>query len=239
MNEALERLIRMQEIYTAREETVERLAMIPERIDVLQQQLEEFRTNQAALSERIASIHEKIQSFQSDVDRLKEKRTEYESQLLEVETSEAYRALLKNIEDVEEKMRKIEKQILEHMVAEEEVRKEIETQKQKEPEVKRQIGEEQKGLEKEEQEIQIRHNELKAQWDEESEALDGKNLDIFMRLLKSNNGTAVVRIKSVCGACAKPIRSQYVEKARQDGKVLQCENCGCFLVRAVDLIPKR
>ncbi len=214
----------MQEIHTAREEVVESLAMLPERRDVLQEESEAFRASLTALSDRAASIRKAIHSLQGDVERLKDKRAGYESRLLEMETSEA---LLPEIEGIEEEIRKTEDRIVQQLSAEEEAYKEAEAQERKE--FKRRIEKERKALDEMERELYARHGELEARWAGESQALDGKTLDVFMRLVETSDGVAVARIKSVCEACGACVPEQRVQEVREGEGVLLCENCGRIL----------
>ncbi|UCF81596.1 MAG: hypothetical protein JSV08_04075 [Acidobacteriota bacterium] len=229
MNETLKRLVRMQEVHSAREETVEDLAMLPERRDVLQEESEAFQANLSALSDRIASLRSTIRSLKGDLEKLKEKRDGFESRFLEMETSAAYGALLPEIEDVEREIRKTEDQIIQQKHAEEDAHREVEAQERKKPALKRRIEEEQKELDEMERELSARHGELEARWAEESEALDGKMLEVFMRLVKNQDGVAVARIKSVCEACGARVSEQRVQGVREGEEVLQCENCGRIL----------
>jgi predicted nucleic acid-binding Zn-ribbon protein len=217
----------MQEIHTAREEVVESLAMLPERRDVLQEEGETFQVNLTVLSDRAVSLRKTIHSLQDNLEKLRDKRADHESRLLVMETSKTYGALLPEIEGIEEEIRKTEGRIVQQLSAEEKAHNEAEAQERKE--LKCRIEKERKALDEMERELYARHGELEARWAEESRALDGKTLDIFMRLVETCDGVAVARIKNVCEACSACVPEQRVQEVREGEGVLLCENCGRIL----------
>jgi predicted nucleic acid-binding Zn-ribbon protein len=235
MKETIARLIRMQEIYTARAETDEQLAVLPAKRAALQKECEAFEAELKAFSEGVASVRKVIHSLEVDVEALNEQKNKYDSQLLEVKTNEAYKALLGEIKSVREKIHGIEEQILECMTEEEETRKKAEEKKREEPSFKQRVESELRAFDEEEKTLGTRREGLEARWSEESGALDSEPLDIFMRLVKNRHGVAVSRIAGeVCEACAMLVRPQHIQEVRQCEKLLLCEHCSRILIWSED-----
>ena len=230
MKETTERLTRMQEIYTERAETDEQLAALPAKRATLQKEYETFEAELKAFSEGVASVRKAIHSLEIDVEAHTEQKAKYESQLLEIKTNDAYKALLGEIKAVREKIHGVEEQILERMTEEEETRKKAEERKREEPALKQRIESELRVLDEEEKTLRTHHEGLEARWAEESGALDAEPLDIFMRLVQSRHGIAVSRIVGeVCEACAMLVRLQHIQEVRQGEKLLLCEHCSRIL----------
>jgi predicted nucleic acid-binding Zn-ribbon protein len=230
MKETTARLIRMQEIYTARAETDEQLAVFPAKRAALQKECEAFEAELKAFSEGVASVRKTIHSLEIDVEALTEQKAKYESQLLEVKTNEAYKTLLGEIKTVREKIHGLEEQILECMTEEEETRKNAEARKREEPSFKQRVESELRAFDEEEKTLRTRREGFEARWSEESGALDAEPLDIFMRLVESRHGIAISRIVGeVCEACAMLVRPQHIQEVRQGEKILLCEHCSRIL----------
>lgn len=232
MLESLKQLISLQRLHTERAEATKALAALPARRAEAEKAFKEFEKALQTFTDRITELRKAIRSSETDIEALKEERKKYESQLLSVKTNEAYRALLREIEGVKERIGNIEEKILDFMTEEEEVRRKAEAKKKEEPEAKRALEAALAEIASEESRLRTRLAEIGAAWDAETKGIASAHFALFDRLVKSRHGVAVSRLDGeTCEACAMHVRPHLIQQIREDREVLLCENCGRILYR--------
>jgi hypothetical protein len=226
IREQLALLLRLQELHRRREEAASELAALPRRREQARREFDAFEAELKEFSAHVEVLRRQIRSLETDIESCKDQQNRYQSQLLEVKTNEAYRALLHEIEASKTKVQGIEDMILEKMVEEETLRSRAAEKKKQEPELRGRFEETVAGSEAEEKRLAVLRETLHAEWENERAGLDAGLRERFDRLLKSRGGTALARIEGeLCTGCDIDVRPQLVQEVRSARALLQCENC--------------
>lgn len=167
-----------------------------------------------------------------DVEQWKERAKKYRAQSGSVKTNEAYKALLQEIANAEAEVAKGEDQVLDQMMALEEVDRRV---KRTEAELK-----------EAEQVVAADKKQIEAQYGEEKKKLAAATaeregiakkvpddlLELYTRISKKNPGSAMAETREgQCRACGMRVLPHTLQllKTETDEEVFRCETCGRIL----------
>jgi len=144
-----------------------------------------------------------------------------------VKTNEQFRAMTKEIEGEEAKVRAIEDEILEKMLEAEEIQQLIqEAATRLEGEQARVAAEiarlesERKADDEERVRLQARRNQIQ-------DGLSESTRNLYQRIRQARRGLAVAEVREgLCTACNVLLRPQVYNDVRTNEVLLTCENCG-------------
>src|SRR5579863_8927794 len=125
MHPDLKTLIELQQVDTSLSSLSSRIDATPHQIQALNDQLNEFLRICDQRKARLAANQKERRDMDGDVQAIKVKISKHKDQLYQVKTNEQYRAMLKEVEGEEEKIRGTEDRILEKMVEAEQIDKQI------------------------------------------------------------------------------------------------------------------
>ncbi len=226
MHPDLERVIALQQLDTRLAELTAQIDALPEQVRTIQKQLDEFIRAHEERKQRLAANQKERRELEGEVQEIRQKISKHKDQLYEVKTNEQYRAMLKEIEGEEEKIRKIEDHILEKMIEAEEIQGRVaeaaavlEGEKARvAAETRRLEGERQKDLEE-----RARHE---AERQTLASALSAEVLELYERVRKARHGVAVARVRDgLCTACNFLLRPQLYNEVRTNDALHTCESC--------------
>ena len=230
MHPEVEKLLRLQKTDLQIKHYAERIELLPRRLSDLEEKLNATLRSQNTTKERLSKLAIEKRSFESNIQDLEQKNSKYRGQLTEVKTNEQYRALLHEIEFNEERIKKIEDDILGLMEEEEFLRQEsrmIDERLRKEKdiiEVEKMAAEAETGQDKlalaslEEQRLSI------------LQSVDKPVLDTYMRIISFRKGIALARAyQESCQACHVRIRPQLLSHVMTGDSIITCDNCNRIL----------
>ena len=227
MHPDLKTVIELQQVDLRLAEVTVQIESLPNQIQTLQAQLDDFIHAHEERKKRLAANQKERKDLESDVKEIQEKITKHKDQLYQVKTNEQYRAMLKEIEGEEANIRKIEDQILEKMIEAEDLQLHVQDAVARLEGEKARVAAEIKRLQDERQKhlgeregLEVRRKELGA-------ALTDSVLKLYERIRAGRNGLALEAVRGgLCTACNVWLRPQVYNEIRGGDALLTCENCG-------------
>lgn len=230
MHPDLKGVVELQQLDLQIAEMTKLIESLPGQIQKLQSQLDNFIAAHEERKKRLATNQKERKDLEGDVKEIQEKITRHKGQLYEVKTNEQYRAMLKEIEGEEGNIRKIEDQILEKMMAAEEIQKNIQEAAARLDGEKARVAAEIKQMQDERQKDMDERERLQTRREEVSTALSESVRELYERIRSYRTGLAVAEVRDgLCTACNVLLRPQVYNEVRNDDSVLTCENCSRIL----------
>lgn len=233
VKEPLALLMGLQELDRQLNQYHEEEKMLPERLQIAQQPLEQANETLAklksALDQATKERKEKEQALQS----AEEKITKLKGRLTELKTNKEYQTHLHEIESANAEKGKIEEELLAAMDRADAVKKEAAAQEKVVAEEEKKFRAEKEGLENA---LKSKSESMKG-LEQERTALSekvGKNLlQEYKRLAATKRGLAVVALKgNICNGCHFSLPPQLVAEVRKGEKILSCTYCHRILFPA-------
>jgi len=222
----LEHLIELQQVDLRLQELTRQLESLPPRRREAEQELQQAR--QAVEQARVAHTESLKQrkKLELDVQQVEERIAKHKSQMYEVKSNEAYRALQDEVKAEEEQKAKLEDQELEVMLAAEELEKKIKASEAARAETEqrvqaalRQLADEQARCEKEAAGLKARRETLRGQVEEDT-------LELYDRIARQHGGIALAEAREeICQVCRIHIRPQTFAEVRRGDQLHYCESC--------------
>jgi hypothetical protein len=222
----LKTVLELQRIDSRIVELTAQIESLPTQIRELQKQIEEFLHAHEEHKHRLAENQKERRTLEADIKEIRELISRHKDQLYQVKTNEQYRAMLKEIEHEETRMRQMEDQLLEKMIEAEDLGKlvqeaaaRVESEKARVAAAVRQLEDEQREDAEEKQRLLVRRQELEA-------ALSREVASLYERVRKARRGVAVAEAREgLCTACNVLLRPQVYNQVRTNTAVITCDNC--------------
>lgn len=167
-----------------------------------------------------------------DVEQWKTRAKKYREQSSSVKTNEAYKALQQEITSAEAEASKAEDQVLEQMMAVEDIERRVKH-------VEADLREAEQGIAAEKKQMQVQFGEKKkrmesamAERTEVAKKVPGELLDLYTRIDKRHPGHALAEARGEqCRACGVRVLPHVLQmlKSEADEEVFRCETCGRIL----------
>lgn len=222
----LEHLIELQQVDLRLQELIRQLESFPQRRREAEEELQHARQAVEQARTRHTEALKQRKKLELDVQQVDERIAKHKSQMYEVKSNEAYRALQDEARAEEETKAKLEDQELEVMVAAEELEKQIKAAEAERAQVEQrvqaalgQLGDEQGGCEKETAALQAQRQGLRGHVEEEA-------LEVYDRIARAHGGIALAEARDeVCLVCRIHIRPQTFAEVRRGDEIHYCESC--------------
>jgi hypothetical protein len=203
------------------------IAYLPRHIQEIESKLAGAQRQLEADRQSLAQNQRERRKLEGDIPPVQQKISKYKGQVFEVKTNEQYRALQHEIEFNEAEIRKIEDQILERMVAAEELEGRVKT-------AEKQLGAERAVAEKEKAEASARTQadmQLLAEFERRRAdyrgAMSADLVRAYDTLARTRKGVAVAEVRDgTCSECNVRLRPQAFQEVRSSDHISRCESCG-------------
>ena len=227
MHPDLKNVIELQQVDLKIAELTRQIDSLPAQIQSLHSRLDEFLHAQEERKKRLAANQHDRKELDGDIKVIQEKIARHKDQLYQVKTNDQFRAMTKEIEGEEAKVRAIEDEILEKMLEAEEIQKHVqeaaarlETEKARVSAEVAQLESEQKADDDERRALQARRTEIQ-------DSLSESTRSLYERIRPARRGMAVAEVREgLCTACNVLLRPQIYNEVRTNEVLLTCENCG-------------
>jgi predicted nucleic acid-binding Zn-ribbon protein len=222
----LRSLVKLQELELAIRQFETAIAAKPHELDPMVRALDDARASAATHRKDLETLDRQRRQLESAIAEEQSTLQKAQRKLLEVKTNKEYAAMVAEIEAFKQKISGHEDAALHIMEL-------TELRKQELQELDRQVkGAEQQlteGQRRNESELAVLQETLAGRRqarDEAMQQLERPVMDLYMRLLNSRKGLAVVGIKDgTCQGCFLALPPQLMQEVRRNDRVLTCSHC--------------
>lgn len=226
MNSDLKTSIELQQVDQRVAELDLRIGAIPAEIKSLESQLSDFLHAHEERKHRLAANQRERKELELEVQSIQARISKHKDQLYQVKTNEQYRAMLKEIENEEGAIRKVEDRILVEMLEAEELQKRVAEAAARLEGEKARVAGEVRTLEAAKRAAEDERSQLAAHRQGMAATLSADVLDLYERLRKGRNRLAVVLVRDgFCTGCNVGLRPQAYNDVRKNESILTCESC--------------
>ncbi len=224
-------LFSLQRVDAGLDELEELKGDLPSIVDNLTRLVKEKESAKSTLESTIKQDILRRDEFDLEIISTKELIEKYKTQQFQVKTNKQYDALTREIEQAQDKVNRLEKEmeVLEGKIVV--ARRDTEALSPELDEMQRELADRQKDLERvhrehEEEELKLKHEREKL-----AARISKSDLNLYNRIRRAKNGSAVVPVRrNACGGCYKRVPPQTALELRKNARVLTCEHCGRILV---------
>ncbi len=231
MLEELDHLIELARLDSAWAEAKRAQEEIPGRLQALERRLQAVRQSADEARQALEAARLERRRRESDVQTQEAETRKLETQLLQIKTNDAYRAMLREIDASKEKRSEIETAILVLMDREETLARELKEKEAVRDADSRTLAGERAALEAEAERRAAHAAEVSAQREQVLARLSPPLRSRYERVFGSKHGQAVALVaRASCGGCHATLPPQVLAEVRRQDSVLVCEQCGRLLV---------
>ena len=226
----VEKLIQLQQLDMEIRELTLLLENIPPQIEDIDKKIAESALEAATAREKMTGSQKKRRELESEVKDIKTQIGKYKRQLNEVKTNKEYTTLLKEIEESEKKVDRLEESFIGEMLLEDDIQKEIKTAGQRHAEVQASLTREKETLSQKKKEAEEQARALGRRREELLPTIPTEQVNLYLRIFRKMGATVLSPVEEdFCALCHVRIRPQVLNELVSTRKLILCENCGRIL----------
>jgi predicted nucleic acid-binding Zn-ribbon protein len=226
VKEQLALLIELQEFDRQLNQYRDEEKMLPDRLQIAQQPLEQAKEGLARLKSALDQVTKERKEKEQALQSAEEKITKLKGRLTELKTNKEYQTHLHEIESANTEKGKIEEELLVAMDRADAVKKEVAAQEKVVAEEEKKFRAEKETLENSLKNLSESMKGVEKQRLTLSEKIEKKLMVEYKRLAATQRGVAVVALKgNICSGCHFSLPPQLVAEVRKGEKVLACSYC--------------
>jgi uncharacterized protein len=225
-----EKLIRLQKIDIDIHAVNALLEAVPARLESFEQDTLAAAGIVAHAKEKLAANQKKRRDLEGEVKTVREQISKFKRQLNDVKTNKEYTALLKEIEEAQHKIDKIEEDILGEMIAADDVEKEIKAAGARKAVEEARIQAEKQSVQAEQKSLEARQADLERERNAILPDIPPEEMKLYDRISRRLLGVALSPITDdFCSLCQMRVRPQMLNEILEMKQVILCEACGRIL----------
>jgi len=226
LQNTLRLLIELQEIEKKVRALAEQKARAPIQIAMMQEEESKAEGRLAEKEEMFKSAQRLRRELESEVEELEGRKNKSKQRLLEIKSNKEYQATLKEIDDIEDLIRRREDQIIEQMEVAESLANDIREHERLLSEAHKRLEQEGAQLEKE----AAKADTLIASLEEEKERLKpqipAEMWQKYQLLSANRGGVALAPVtQATCQVCNMNLPPQLFIDLQKNEKMMHCPNC--------------
>jgi predicted nucleic acid-binding Zn-ribbon protein len=225
-----EKLIQLQQLDMEIRELTLFLENIPPQLEDIDNRIAESALLASAAKEKMTGSQKKRRELESEVKDIKSQISKYKRQLNEVKTNKEYTSLLKEIEESEKRVDRLEEAFIAEMLLEDDIQKEIKLAGQKHAETEAVLTKEKEALSEKKKEMEEKARTLSQRREELLPTIPAEQVNLYVKIFRKMGGIALSPVRDdFCSLCHMRIRPQVLNELLSTRKLILCENCGRIL----------
>jgi predicted nucleic acid-binding Zn-ribbon protein len=225
-----ERLIQLQQLDLEIRQFSFFLGSIPPQIENIDKKIAESSLVAAAAKERMTGSQKKRRELEGEVKDIKIQIGKYKRQLNEVKTNKEYTVLLKEIEESEKRVDRLEETFIAEMLLEDDIQKDILEANRKLTEIQETLSREKGAIFQKQKEAENKIQQLNRRKAELLPAIPAAQVDLYLNISRKKAGIVLSPVRDdFCDLCHVRIRPQVLNELLSTRKLILCENCGRIL----------
>jgi len=232
MHPAIPHLLELQRLDQVIAALTTHLDSLPKRLREADAQLNGARVAVALAKESLTQALGQRKKLELDAEQWKERAKKYRSQSSAVKTNEAYKALQQEIAGAEAEASKIEDQVLEQMMAIEEIERRVKRVEAELREAEQVVAREKKQIEEQYRDEKTKKAAAIAQRDEIAKKVPEETFDLYTRISRKHPGSPMAEARDgQCRACGLRVLPHTLQLlvSDTDEELFRCESCGRLL----------
>ena len=226
MKEQLDTLLKLQEIETEMADIELLLGSVSDRRKVLDGRLSEVKENLQTEETGVNDLKKTYRSLESDLKVNQSSIDKNREQLRSVKTNKEYQALLKGIDEINDRNSKIEDEMLKCLESIEESENDIKTRKKEYKKLKEQIDKDKEMIFHEADKGKKKLAGLDVDREKASGGIEAGLLEKFNKIKGGVGGIAITYVNnSVCNGCNLNIPPQMYNELQRFDKLHICPHC--------------
>jgi len=223
-------LIQLQNLDEEIRQTSLLLERIPSQLDEIDRNIEaQFKAVETA-REKLALNQKKRRESEVNVQDIREQIRKFQHQQSGVKTNKEYSALLKEIEEAQNKIDAVEEEIISQMLAADEIGADIQKTTDKANRAKEKLSQDKEALRIKQQELLEREKQLHSERERLFPKIPKDQASLYQQLFSKKNGIVLSSVTDdFCSMCQIRIRPQVLNEMKAEIKIILCENCGRIL----------
>ena len=205
---------------------------LPKRVREADAQLNGARAAVASAKESLTHVLGQRKKLELEAEQWKERAKKYRSQSSSVKTNEAYKALQQEIAAAEAEASKIEDQVLEQMMAVEEIERRVKRVEAELKQAEQTVASEKKQIEEQYKDEKKKSAAAVTVREEIAKKIPEDVLDLYTRISKKHPGSAMAEARGdQCRACGLRVLPHILQllTSDTDEDLFRCESCGRIL----------
>ncbi len=230
MDTTFDKLIQLQKLDTEITSTSLFLEDIPRQIEDTDKKKEQSYLIITQAKEKMAQNQKKRRDMESEVKDIKAKISKFNLQLNDVKTNIEYKSFLKEIDGAQQKTSELEDEIINEMLAADEIEEEIKEANQKYSEAEKKFSKEKEILQQKQKKSEAKKKELTKKKEKLMTSIPDDQIRLYLKTFNSKKGIALSPITDeFCSLCHMRVRPQILNELKGNEKLILCENCGRIL----------
>ncbi len=230
MDTTFDKLIQLQKLDTEITSTSLFLEDIPRQIEDIDKKKEQSYLIITQAKEKIAQNQKKRRDMETEVKDIKAKTSKLNLQLNDVKTNIEYKSFLKEIDGAQQKVSELEDEIINEMLAADDIEEEIKEANQKYSEAEKIFSKEKEILQQKQKKSDAKKKELTEKKEKLMTSIPDDQIRLYLKILNSKHGIALSPITDeFCSLCHMRVRPQILNELKGNEKLILCENCGRIL----------
>ncbi len=225
-----EKLTQLQQLDMEMRQLSHFLESIPPQIENIDKKIAESSLIAAAAKEKMTGSQKKRREIEAEVKDIKSHIGRYKRQLNEVKTNKEYTALLKEIEESEKRVDRLEEAFIAEMLLEDDIQKDIKQANQRLAETQETLSREKEAIFQKRKEAEEKVQLLGQRRSDLLPQIPAAQVDLYLNIYRKKGGVVLSPVRDdFCDLCHVRIRPQVLNELLSTRKLILCENCGRIL----------
>jgi len=206
------------------------LESTPPLIEEIDKKIEQSSKLAASTQGKMAGSQKKRRDLEAEIKDIKDHISKYKRQLNEVKTNKEYTALLKEIEESQKRVDRLEEDVIAEMLLADDIQKEIKEASQKFVAAKEKLSQEKEAIFQKRKEMEEKAAKLNREKEVLLPQIPAEQVSLYLKIFRKKAGVVLSPVRGdFCSMCHMRIRPQVLNELRDTRKLILCENCGRIL----------